>query len=124
MRISEVVLQKQFHKVVQSEKVFLVLTLGGVVLTLSDKGGVGELIGIKLQIACTGRCCTISSRKKNTNVLQRRNTSELNTQIQRKHIDLQPLHTLYNQQESMFQGRAQIFSAKHKFIATQTQLTT
>ena len=28
MRISEVVLQKQFHKVVQSEKVFLVLTLG------------------------------------------------------------------------------------------------
>ena len=83
VRISEVVLQKQFHKVVQSEKVFLVLTLGGVVLTLSDKGGVGELIGIKLQIACTGRCYTISSRKKNTNVSQRRNTSELNTQIQR-----------------------------------------
>ena len=53
MRINHVVLQKQFHKVVQSEKVFLVLTLGGVVLTLSDKGGVGELIGIKLQIACT-----------------------------------------------------------------------
>ena len=46
------------------EKVFLVLTLGGVVLTLSDKGGVGELIGIKLQIACTGRRCTISSPKK------------------------------------------------------------
>ena len=106
------------------EKVFLVLTLGGVVLTLSDKGGVGELIGIKLQIACTGRCCTISSRKKNTNVLQRRNTSELNTQIPRKHIAMQPLHTHYNQQESMFQERTQIFSAKHKFIATQTQLTT
>ena len=65
------------------EKVLLVLTLGGVVLTLSDRGGVGELIGIKLQIACTGRCCTISSRKKNTNVLQRRNTSELNAQILR-----------------------------------------
>ena len=92
---------------------FLVLTLGGVVLTLSDKGGVGELIGIKLQIACTGRCCTISSPKKNTNLLKMRNTSELNTQIQRKHIDM---HTHY--------GRAQIFSAKHKFIATQTQLTT
>ena len=61
VRISEVVLQKQFHNVVQSEKVFLVLTLGGVVLTLSDKGGVGELIGIKLQIACTGRCCTLYS---------------------------------------------------------------
>ena len=30
MHISEVVLQKQFHKVVQSEKVFLVLTLGRV----------------------------------------------------------------------------------------------
>ena len=30
-------------------------------LTLSDKGGVGELIGIKLQIACTGRCCTLYS---------------------------------------------------------------
>ena len=103
---------------------FLVLTLGGVVLTLSDKGGVGELIGIKLQIACTGRRYTLSSRKKNTNVLQRRNTSELNTQKQRKHIDMQPLHTHYNQQESMFQGRAQIFSAKHKFIATQTRHTT
>ena len=30
MRIGEVVLQKQFHKVVQSEKVFLVLILGRV----------------------------------------------------------------------------------------------
>ena len=30
VHISEVVLQKQFHKVVQSEKVFLVLTLGRV----------------------------------------------------------------------------------------------
>ena len=34
--ISEVVLQKQFHKVVQSEKVFLVLTLGRVSSFLTE----------------------------------------------------------------------------------------
>ena len=36
VRISEVVLQKQFHKVVQSEKVFLVLTLGRVSSFLTE----------------------------------------------------------------------------------------
>ena len=34
--ISEVVLQKQFHKVVQSEKVFLVLILGRVSSFLTE----------------------------------------------------------------------------------------
>ena len=46
VRISEVVLQKQFHKVVQSEKVFLLLTLGRVSSFLT------ELCALVLQYYC------------------------------------------------------------------------
>ena len=54
------------------EKVFLVLTLGGVVLTLSDKGGVGELIGIKLQIACTAAAVQYHLQRKYKHIAKKK----------------------------------------------------